>query len=213
MPPRELTPAPAAPTGWPAGSAAVRASVAGVAPHAPVASSLISGEAAVLPWFLPGAAVSLAVALLVGGRVSRALSAHRAVASFLVLALGLILSATLTPVNGHLELDAVAAGSCDLSRIGPPPLGLFRSLNDASLNVLLFAPLGFAIAFLPRSRRTAAVLLAAIALPFAIETTQLLVTALARGCESADVVDNLLGLVAGLGAGLAARGLARFVLG
>ena len=48
------------------------------------------------------------------------------------------------------------------------------------------------------------VVVAAIALPFAIEATQLLVPLLGRGCESADVVDNLIGLAIGLAIGLVA---------
>ena len=41
--------------------------------------------------------------------------------------------------------------------------------------------------------------LAAIALPFAIETVQFAVTPLVRACQSADVVDNLTGLLVGSG--------------
>ena len=44
-------------------------------------------------------------------------------------------------------------------------------------------------------------LLAAIALPFAIEAVQFAVTPLGRACQSADVVDNLTGLLVGLVAG------------
>jgi glycopeptide antibiotics resistance protein len=61
----------------------------------------------------------------------------------------------------------------------------------------------------PRSRRKAVVLIAAIALPFAIEITQMLLPILDRACESADVVDNLTGLVLGLGGGVAAGWLGR----
>jgi VanZ family protein len=66
-----------------------------------------------------------------------------------------------------------------------------------------------AIGLFPRSRRTAAVVIAAIALPFAIETIQLLLPVLDRACESADVVDNLTGLVLGLGGGVVAARLGR----
>jgi glycopeptide antibiotics resistance protein len=123
----------------------------------------------------------------------------------LIVSLGIILSATLTPLGGSLDFDTVIPGSCDFSRIGLPPLGSFRGLNDTSLNVLLFIPLGFSVALLPRSRRALTVILAAIALPFVVEATQLLLPALARGCESADVVDNLTGLAIGLVGGLVVR--------
>jgi hypothetical protein len=43
--------------------------------------------------------------------------------------------------------------------------------------------------------------LTAVALPFAIEATQLVVTSLDRACQSADVSDNLTGLALGVVAG------------
>jgi len=49
----------------------------------------------------------------------------------------------------------------------------------------------------------------AIALPFAIETTQLLVPWLHGACQSADIVDNVAGFVLGLGIGTVAAGLLR----
>jgi hypothetical protein len=174
---------------------------AGVTSEATKASSLLRGESAALPWFLPGVAISAAVSLAVGGIVGRALGARRIVASALVFSLGIIVSATLTPLGGRVDLVGSHPGACDLSRMGLPPLADLLGVNDTSLNVLLFVPLGLSLAFLPRSRRTAAVILAAVALPFAIELTQLMVPVLDRGCESADVVDNLAGLVLGLAAG------------
>jgi glycopeptide antibiotics resistance protein len=68
----------------------------------------------------------------------------------------------------------------------------------------MFIPLGATIGLVPRSRRMAVVLIAAIALPFAIETAQLLLPVLDRACESADVVDNLTGLFIGLSGGVVA---------
>jgi hypothetical protein len=49
-----------------------------------------------------------------------------------------------------------------------------------------------------------------VALPFAIEGFQLVVTPLGRACQSADMVDNLTGLVLGLGAGWVAGTLWRW---
>ena len=188
---------------------AVIAGVALKATEARVASGLLRGESPVLPWFLPGLAISVAVSLAAGSRVGRALDVRRAVASLLILSMGIILSATLTPLRGSLDFDTVVPGSCDFSRIGLPPLSELRGINDTSLNVLLFVPLGFSVALLPRSRRTVAVIVAAFALPFAIEMTQLLMTALDRACESADVVDNLTGLAIGLASGTAIGWLVR----
>jgi len=62
-------------------------------------------------------------------------------------------------------------------------------------------PLGVVIGLLPCSRRKAALLVAAVALPFVVEGLQLVVTALDRACESADVADNLTGLVLGVALG------------
>ncbi len=76
-----------------------------------------------------------------------------------------------------------------------------------------FIPLGFAIALVPRSCRKAVVLAAAVALPFVIETTQLVVVALDRACQSADVVDNLTGLLVGLVAGAVVARLAPTLCG
>jgi hypothetical protein len=167
--------------------------------------SLIRGESAVLPWFLPGVAVSVVLGLILGGRVGRVLRTNRALGTLLVLSVGVVVSATLTPLGRGFEGGAAAIQGCDLSRTWLPSLAELRGLNDASLNVLLFAPLGFSIALLPPSRRTLAVGVAAVALPFVIETTQMLAPVLHRGCESADVVDNLLGLALGVAAGLVAR--------
>jgi len=110
-----------------------------------------------------------------------------------------------------LEFGARGSSSCDLSRLGLAPLDELLEPSEASLNALMFIPLGAMIGLVPRSRRKAAVVIAAIALPFAIETIQLLVPALDRACESADVVDNLTGLVIGLGGGSVAGWLAAAV--
>ena len=65
-------------------------------------------------------------------------------------------------------------------------------------NVILFVPLGLAIGLLGRSAVTARLLVAALASPVVIEAIQSLAPMLGRGCQSRDVVDNLLGLGIGL---------------
>jgi len=154
-----------------------------------------------LPWFFPGVTISLVVGLVTSGVVGRSLGVSRIVALALILSLGIILSATLTPLRWAIDFGAAGTGACNFSRIGLAPLGELLRFDDTSLNVLLFIPLGVTIGLVPRSRRKAAIVAAAIALPFAIETVQLLVPWLDRGCESADVVDNLTGLFVGLAAG------------
>ncbi len=84
-----------------------------------------------------------------------------------------------------------------MSRIGLAPLHDLIRAGDVTGNILLFVPLGICVALLPASRARTILAVAAVAFPFAIEGTQMLVLALNRSCESADVVDNLSGLVLG----------------
>ena len=160
-----------------------------------------------LPWFVPGVGISIVVGLAASRPLGRALDVGRPVAWALVVALGIILSATLTPLAGAIDSGATGTGSCDLSRIGFALPGLLDP-TEASGNVLMFVPLGVAIGLVAPSRRKWAVVLAAVALPFAIEAIQLLLPIFARGCESADVADNLMGLFLGLAVGTAARWVA-----
>jgi glycopeptide antibiotics resistance protein len=164
-----------------------------------------------LPLFLPGVAISIVVGLVASGALGRALDIRRAIAFVMVLSLGIIFAATLTPQAGALGTGARGPGYCDFSRIWLAPWERLLSISDASGNVLMFIPLGVTIGLVPRSRRKAAIVVGAIALPFAIEMTQLLVPAMDRACESADVVDNLMGLALGLVAGVVAGRIARGV--
>ena len=156
-----------------------------------------------VPWFLPGVAISLGVSLAASGSVSRILGVRRLLAWLIVVGLGLILSATLTPHRDALECGAASPGHCNVSRIAFASAGEYFAGNEATGNVLMFIPLGIMIAILPRSHSKLIALLAAIALPFAIEATQLLVPVLGRACESGDVIDNLLGLAIGQALGAA----------
>mgnify|MGYP001250079235 CR=1 FL=1 len=159
-----------------------------------------------LPWVVPVVAVTLMVATATSGLVAKWLRVAWVVAFLLITSTGVILAGTLTPLSTSLGSEPGAVGSCDFTRVGLPDLAEFTRPADVLGNVLMFIPLGFAIALAPRSRRKTVVLLGACALPFLIETTQLLATPLRRGCQSADVTDNLTGLVLGLAAGtIAAR--------
>jgi hypothetical protein len=155
--------------------------------------------------FVPGVAVSFLVSLALANHAGRVLGIPRTHSWAILIAVGIILSATLTPSRDALEYGTTGhAMTCDLTRIGPASLAELLANNDASLNVLLFGPLGIAIGLLPRSRRKAAMISGATALPFIIESTQLLVPLLGRACQSSDVADNLTGLVLGLAVGTAA---------
>lgn len=157
--------------------------------------------AASLPWLVPGSAVALVISILASGRVGSWLRIHRLVAALLLFSLGAVLAGTLSPLQGGGLLAQETPRICDFSRTWlATPLDL-ETGNDVVINLLLFIPLGFSVGTIPLSWRKVAVVLIAIALPFAIEGIQLLVVPLGRGCQAADVVDNLTGLFVGLVAG------------
>jgi hypothetical protein len=157
-----------------------------------------------LPWFLPGVALSAVVAVAVSRSLATGLGTSRRLTAGLVLAVGLILAATLTPLEPALAGGAAGSGQCDLSRLTPASPAILLAVDDVSLNVALFAPLGLVLALLPGSRRRRGLLLAgALLLPVVIEGLQLVLPVLDRGCESADVVDNVTGLALGLAIGWA----------
>jgi VanZ family protein len=157
--------------------------------------------AGVLPWFLPGLAITTAIALAVAGGVARRLRTESWIAFLLVMSVGAVLAATIPPTAGQWDHPS-APGRCDFGRIGLAPLSEYLHFGDTSLNVVLFVPLGLAVGLLGRSPATAGVLMAALALPLAIEAIQSLAPVLGRGCESRDVSDNLLGLGIGLALGV-----------
>jgi hypothetical protein len=151
-----------------------------------------------LPLLLPGVVLSIGLAVLLAPWLSQRLRTSRSVGFLVLASIGVIVAATITPDLAALAGGPPSDGVCDLRRIGLPPLAALRGINQTSLNVLLFVPLGFAIGLLPPSRRVALVLLLVLASPFVVELTQLTVTSLGRGCQSADVIDNSLGLIVGL---------------
>ncbi|MBA2439734.1 MAG: VanZ family protein [Thermoleophilaceae bacterium] len=161
----------------------------------------------VVPWFVPGLLVSIGISLNANRLVAAALAVSRTMAAAGLLILGIIVSATLTPLRQAIESGATGSGACDLSRVALVPLAelMAVSANDSLLNVVLFLPLGVVIGLAPRTTRKVALILAAGLLPFLIESTQLLVPTLARACESADVFDNLTGLAVGLVTGSSLR--------
>ena len=154
------------------------------------------------PGFLPGMVIAVVVGTLVRRPVARFLAMSEPSALVLVVSIGAVLSATLTPgAEGPRSLMTTL--ECDTSRMGPAPLSAYLSFGTTSLNVLLFIPLGWAITRIGRPGARAAALVIAVILPIAIETIQLVATPLGRVCQVADVVDNLIGLALGIGAGLA----------
>ena len=161
-----------------------------------------------LSQFIPGLLVALLFGLATGPWAARRWGTSRSLGTALMASFGAVVALTLTP-GGDVAPPGSFLGSCDLTRFGPPSLADLSSLNEVSLNVILFIPLGISIGLLARSRLKAATVVAAIALPFAIEAIQLVVVPLGRYCDSADVSDNLIGLVFGLALGTIIGGAVR----
>jgi glycopeptide antibiotics resistance protein len=154
-----------------------------------------------LPWFIPGTLAFVVIGALVCRPIARRLGTHPFVAWLLVVSVAAVVFATLAPLQGIFEASATGSGRCDLSNLSLISFRELRRHDDRMLNVVLFVPLGIAIGLLPRSRAKTLLIAASIASPFVIETTQLLVPALNRGCQGIDVIDNLTGLLAGLAFG------------
>jgi glycopeptide antibiotics resistance protein len=150
-----------------------------------------------LPWFLPGFAISVVIGYLARHRAARFLGASPILGWAVVVSLGIVASATLTPLHERAFEGGAQAAGCDFSPVSLASLEDILELGDRFLNILLFIPLGAALALLPRSGRKAWLMAVGLALPVAIETTQLIATPLDRACQSADVVDNISGLLIG----------------
>lgn len=155
-------------------------------------------------------AVMTVLAVALSARVAAWLHARRHVAALLLFGFGLVISATLVPTAAALE-GVTSDGMCDTTRVGFASLQELTSVNFASLNVLLFVPLGLAVGLLPRNRAAAVVVVAAVSLTFVVETIQLLVPVFGRGCQTADMFDNLLGLAIGVVMGMLARPVSRSI--
>lgn len=155
------------------------------------------------PGFLPGLVATALVALTAGPRLAAALGVGRALATAVLLSAGAILAATLFPdVLGIGSVPAAArtGWACDIGRLTPSVRELLE-LRESAANVALFAPLGSTIVLLPHRWRRWAIALA-LPLPFLIELVQMVLPALHRACQSADIADNLTGLILGMGIGL-----------
>jgi hypothetical protein len=160
-----------------------------------------------LPWFLPGLAISVVVAILVAPLVARALGTHRSIAVLFVVSLGAIAAATILPTSGGFDWTAGGVARCDVDGRWLASIDRYLRPTEESLNVLLFVPLGIAIALLPWSRRSVAIGLALFALPVAVESTQWLAPVLGRDCAMPDVVNNTVGLGIGFLVGLTVRAI------
>ena len=158
------------------------------------------GLASTLPWLVPGIVVTHVISLVASRAAGWSLRAHPFAGFLVVFTLGIILAGTLTPLRNGGDTPGIPL-PCDFSRLGLATPHDFVMGNDAAINILMFMPFGLAVGVVPLSFRKVAVCLAAVGLPFAVEALQWLVVPLGRGCQSADVIDNLTGLFIGFVAG------------
>jgi hypothetical protein len=146
--------------------------------------------------------VAIAVGILASGRVGSWLRIHRIHAALLLVSVGVVIAGTLTPLADANVTPPVGARTCDLTRTWLATPMDFASGDDVAINVMMLMPLGFALGAMPFAGRKLGLVAGSVALPFAIEGLQLVLVVLGRGCQAADVVDNLTGLFIGLVAGL-----------
>jgi hypothetical protein len=162
---------------------------------------------------IPFAPLAFVVGLLLAGafagRIGRAAGSGPVRGFLLGTSIALILAFTLTPGRG--EFAQPAAFTCDFSRIGPASVATYLSINNVSLNVALFVPLGAVIPVLPPSRRRTALVVLGACLPFVIESIQSALPDLGRTCQAGDLFDNVAGLVVGLCGGAAATAVLRTI--
>lgn len=158
----------------------------------------------------PDAARALVIGVLVWSVVWAAWPrARRAGLSLYALGASLVAIGAVTLTPG---MDEFAHRQpCALGRWRPVWLTpQLMAMNDRTLNLVLFVPLGFfAALFAARSGRRSAVVAAALAVSPVVELLQHLLPSLGRNCSSLDVADNVSGCVLGLAAGLVVAAVAR----
>jgi glycopeptide antibiotics resistance protein len=154
-----------------------------------------------IPYLVPGSLVALALSIAASGIVGRWLGVNRSVAWVGLFSLGVILSITLSPLDQGIVQPPRDVRACEFTRTSLASLVEVTTSADVAFNIFMFVPFGWAIGLAPWSMRKLVVLLAATALPLTIEAAQLLVIQLGRGCEGADIVDNLTGLAIGFALG------------
>jgi glycopeptide antibiotics resistance protein len=151
-----------------------------------------------LPFALPAFIVGIVAAALVAKYVGRRVG-ERPIPVFLWLAsLALVLSATLTPSSYAIAMEeGLSTGRVWIWAL-PSPGALF-SVNWQSMNLVLFAPLGFASGLFSARRRVVALSLFAGLVSVVVEIVQYLAIPLGRAqFNSATVLIGWEGIIIGL---------------
>lgn len=155
----------------------------------------------VLPWVIPSVAIAIGLGIALARPLARHLRSSELLAFGFILSLGLIIGATIPPDNPSTPAPLAPFGACDLSRSGLASIRTYLRINEVSLNVLLFVPLGLVVGLLPTPPSRWRLVVLVLLMPGVIEITQAAVPALLRGCQSGDVIDNILGIVIGMAMG------------
>lgn len=138
---------------------------------------------------------ALAVAVIVGAAASRPLRIPAWRLMVWTAAVALPTAATWT-IPASAIGDPATFDFCEIGRL-PLPRMLTNGLPiDVWTNILLTVPAGAAAVLWPWGARRLAILLATLASPIVIELVQL-TPALHRGCQLGDVINNMIGVVAG----------------
>lgn len=165
------------------------------------------------PWAFPVLAVGILAGALAARPVGRFLRMPPWAAFLLVAALALVVAVTLTPLGSASDVPAA------LPQLPAHPIpvevqtasGLWRwpwqwfPIDERTLNVALFVPLGVGVGLVGRRRLRVVLPLVALMLPLVVEGTQYLVGPLNRDADWRDVVDNVTGVVIGLVIGVVLR--------
>jgi hypothetical protein len=162
--------------------------------------------------FTPALVLAIAFGIVAGPVWARVAGTRLLLGVATTVSIGGVLALTLAPA-GPLPDTGFVIGVCDLRRWGPGTLEELTVIGEASLNVLLFMPLGACLALQPEPVVRRMGLALAAVLPFAIELAQLELPALGRYCDSMDIADNLVGLAFGFAVGAALAMLWRAMRG
>ena len=167
----------------------------------PTLADLVRITWQVLPWAIPLVLAGTAVAILVGVVGQRRRGATAWLVAALIVSVSLVAAFTLTP-NSGLGEAVLGDPRADLGPWGylREP-GYWLHLDERTLNVALFIPLGLTLALLARGAVRWVLLAAGLAAPWVIEGLQW-VLPFDRGPQVNDLVDNSTGFLVGFAVGL-----------
>jgi hypothetical protein len=158
----------------------------------------------VLPWAAWVLAAFAVVAALAARPLCSVTGSRSWVNALLVVSFGLVVALTLTQQDVDASLLVHHADASALSPLFRQPWQ-WSSPQDRLLNIAMFIPLGCAVALVGRTALRRGLMAAALLLPFAVEGIQWAVGWLKRDPQWQDVVDNTIGVLIGIGLGLALR--------